>query len=56
MGNIEEVLKEILLENVNWVHMAEGSGEWRAVVKAVTNFPPYLWKFRVPYFLGEFHE
>jgi len=38
-GNIKEVLKEILLESMNWIHLAEVSGERLAVVKAVTNFP-----------------
>jgi RNase P/RNase MRP subunit p30 len=46
----------MLLESVNWIHLAEDSGERRAVVKAVTKFPKYVRKFRVPYFLGELHE
>jgi len=40
-GNIKEVLKEIL-ENVNWIHLAEDSGERRTIVKALTNFSQYL--------------
>jgi len=55
-GNIKRVVKEILLESVNWIHLAEDSGEWLAVVKAVKNFPQYLWEFRFPYFLWEFYE
>jgi len=55
-GNIKEVFKETLLESVNWIHLAEVSGQRLAVVNVVTNFPQCLWKFRVPYFLGVFHE
>jgi len=54
--NIKEVLKAILLESVNWIHLAEDIGERLAVVKVVKYCLQYLWKFRVQYSLGEFHE
>jgi len=55
-GNIKEVLKAILLESVNWIHLVENIGERLAVVKVVKNCLQYLWKFQVPYSLGEYHE
>jgi hypothetical protein len=36
-SNIKTDLKKLGLEGVNWIHLAQGRGEWRDLVNMIIN-------------------
>jgi hypothetical protein len=37
-GNVKMGLREVGFEGVDWIHLAQDTDQWRALVNVLTNF------------------